>query len=166
MRYLSWLVPVAFLLVVAACTTTFNPGRCNQTSDCAAMAAYAGDICDLDPNIQGDGRCVPPCSSNTDCQGGRICSFDSQKVGRCLFPIDGGTSGTGGQGGANSTGGTGGAPGAGGSAGTGGSTDGGQDKNTCACAGKVNPVLLLLKENAAGDVEPAAFSFSTCSYPN
>jgi len=137
MRYLRWFVPAAAVLAAAACTTAFNAGRCNQTSDCAAMAAYAGDVCDLDPNIQGDGRCVPPCSSNTDCQGGRICSFDPQNVGRCLFPIDGGTGGAGGQGGSTSTGGTG-----GGAAGTGGSTDGGgPDVNTCACVGNT-PVCL------------------------
>ena len=132
MHCLRWFVLVAFVLVVPACTTKLNPGRCNQTSDCTSMAAYAGDVCDLDPNIQGDGRCVPPCNSTTDCQGGRICSFDSQGVGRCLFPIDGGMSGAGG---ATSTGGT------GGGAGAGGSTDGGQDMNTCACVGNT-PVCL------------------------
>jgi len=141
MRNLRWLVPVAVALTAAACTTTLNPGRCNQTSDCAAMAAYAGYVCDLDPNVQGDGRCVPPCSSNTDCQGGRTCSFDSQNIGRCLLPIDGGTSGAGGQGGTTGTGGSGGPGGSGGSAGAGGSTDGGQDTNTCACGGNT-PVCL------------------------
>jgi hypothetical protein len=38
-----------------ACWSTFQPGRCDQTSDCGP-----GLVCNLDPTPQGDGRCVSP----------------------------------------------------------------------------------------------------------
>jgi hypothetical protein len=133
MRYPRRVFPIVAVLAGGACSTYFNPGRCDHTSDCQSMAGYSGYVCDLDPNLQGDGRCVPPCTTNSDCTGGRVCNFDSQSVGRCLFPSDGGAAGAGGGGGSSSMGGS-----AGGSSGAGGSTstDAGQDVNPCnACAG-------------------------------
>jgi hypothetical protein len=154
MRYLRWVIPVAAVLTAAACSTYFFPGRCDKTSDCQSMAGYAGYVCDLDPDVQGDGHCVPPCNTSSDCFGGRVCNFDSQGVGRCLFPGDGGVAGAGGgQAGAGVAGGgaggsVGGGPGgmagggAGGSAGAAGSRDAGMDVNPCnACTGST-PVCL------------------------
>ena len=151
MRYLRWVVPVGAVLAAAACSTYFNPGRCDQTSDCQSMPGYSGYVCDLDHNSQGDGRCVPPCTTSSDCVGGRACNFDSQGVGRCLFAGDGGVAGasgtggsSGGAGGVSNKGGSsgGGAGGPGGAAATGGSVDGGQDVNPCnACAGNT-PICL------------------------
>src|ERR1022692_3168228 len=125
MRYLRWLVLAAVLLITAACTTPFYPGRCDHTSDCSSMSGFAGYVCDLDPNVQGNGRCVPPCNSTADCQGGRVCNFDSQGVGRCLFSTDGGVGGAGASGGASGRGG-----GAGGGAGA--HPDASPDVNPCA----------------------------------
>ena len=72
-----------------ACSEVLKAGRCNQTSDCAAMQAYgAGYVCNHDPTLQGDGRCVPRCQNSSECEGGRVCDFDGQGIGRCLFPGD------------------------------------------------------------------------------
>lgn len=78
---------VAVVVGLSACYDTLRPGRCNQTSDCAAMSGYgAGYVCNLDFNQQGDGRCVPRCQNSSECEGGRVCDVDGQGVGRCLFP--------------------------------------------------------------------------------
>jgi hypothetical protein len=141
MRCPPWIVPVGAVLAAAACSTHFNPGRCDQTSDCQSMPGYSGYVCDLDPISQGDGRCVPPCTTSSDCTGGRVCNFDSQGVGRCLLAVDGGVSGAGGSsGGAGGASGEAGGPG--GAPATGGAMDGGQDVNPCnACAGNA-PICL------------------------
>ena len=138
---------LALALDSVACSSHFNPGRCDSTSDCQAMAGYSGYVCDLDSNIQGDGRCVPPCAGSSDCQGGRICNFDTQGVGRCLFPVGGGlggSTGTGGQAGGTGSGGSvAGSGGKGGGAGAGGSTDGGgPDLNPCNACGGDTPICL------------------------
>jgi hypothetical protein len=57
MRYLRWSVLSVVALALGACTTTLNPGRCNHDSDCSS-----GQVCNLAPTIQGDGRCVSPSS--------------------------------------------------------------------------------------------------------
>ena len=56
---------VALVLVASACSTTLNPGRCNQTSDCPT-----GQVCNLAPTVQGDGRCVAPSSIDGGGTGG------------------------------------------------------------------------------------------------
>jgi hypothetical protein len=92
MKRLGSIVLLGGALVLAACSEQLRQGRCNQTSDCAAMAAYASYVCNLDPTSQGNGRCVPACQGPGDCEGGRICDVDSHGQGRCLFPTstDGG----------------------------------------------------------------------------
>lgn len=140
MRYLRWCVLSAVLAALAACTTPFYPGRCNQTSDCASMTGYAGYVCDNDPNVQGDGRCVPPCNSTTDCQGGRACNLDTQGVGRCLFPPEGGVAGVGGGGGTGGHGAAGGTGGSGAGGGGGAGVDAGPDVSTCAACGGNTPI--------------------------
>lgn len=101
MRLFRWTTLAGTLIALGACTDVLNPGRCNQTSDCVGMASYgAGYVCNLDPNPQGNGRCVLKCASTSECQGGRICDFDSHNIGRCLFPTtDGGVDADGGDGG-------------------------------------------------------------------
>jgi hypothetical protein len=56
---------IAFVLAASACSTTLNPGRCNQTPDCPT-----GQICNLAPTVQGDGRCVLPGSLDGGGTGG------------------------------------------------------------------------------------------------
>ena len=53
------------MLAASACSTTLNPGRCNRTSDCPT-----GQVCNLAPTVQGDGRCVPPSSLDGGGTGG------------------------------------------------------------------------------------------------
>jgi len=77
---------VGIALAASACKEVPRPGRCDQTSDCTSMSGYAGYVCNLDPNPQGNGRCVPSCNGTPDCQGGRVCDFDSHGIGRCLLP--------------------------------------------------------------------------------
>ncbi len=140
MRLVRWIPVFGALWMVFACTAVPRPGRCDRTSDCTMMSGYAGYVCNLDLTTQGDGRCVPGCNANADCRDGRYCDFDSQGVGRCLFPADGGMS-SGGTGGAGASGGSGG--GAGGSAGGRGAGDAGVDAPGCspACGGGT-PVCL------------------------
>ena len=85
MRF-PWTTIVGIVLAAAACSEVPRPGRCDQTSDCTSMSGYAGYVCNLDPTPQGNGRCVPGCNSTSECQGGRVCDFDSHGVGRCLSP--------------------------------------------------------------------------------
>jgi hypothetical protein len=82
-------------LAALACTEVPRAGRCDRTSDCAGMSAYANYVCNLDPTPQGNGRCVPACQTTQDCEGGRVCD-----AGRCLFPTmpDGGGDANGGGG--------------------------------------------------------------------
>ena len=91
MRLLQWMTVVG-LVALFACTEVPRSGRCDRTSDCAGMSTYAGYVCNLDPTPQGNGRCVPACQNSGECEGGRICDFDGQGGGRCLFPVtpDGG----------------------------------------------------------------------------
>lgn len=83
---IRWTTILGVALAASACSEVPRPGRCDQTSDCTSMSGYAGYICNLDPTPQGNGRCVPMCNGTPDCQGGRVCDFDSHGVGRCLFP--------------------------------------------------------------------------------
>lgn len=134
MRLLRWTTFMGPLWLVLSCTASPRPGRCDKTNDCTTMPGYAGYVCNLDLTPQGDGRCVPHCNATSDCQGGRSCDFDSQGVGRCLFPPEAGVS----------TGGMGGRGGAGGSATGGhGGADAGVDAPGCspACGGST-PVCL------------------------
>lgn len=85
MRF-PWTTIVGIVLAAAACSEVPRPGRCDQTSDCTSMSGYAGYVCNLDSTSQGNGRCVPGCDNTSECQGGRVCDFDSHGVGRCLFP--------------------------------------------------------------------------------
>ena len=91
MRLLQWMTVVG-MVALFACTEVPRPGRCDRTSDCAGMSTYARYVCNLDPTPQGNGRCVPACQNDGECEGGRICDFDGQSGGRCLFPVtpDGG----------------------------------------------------------------------------
>jgi hypothetical protein len=95
MRPYRWTVLAAALLALAACSEALKPGRCDQTSDCVSMSSYgAGYVCNLDLTPQGNGRCVPKCMTTSECTDGRVCDFDPNNVGRCLFPTtDGGVDG-------------------------------------------------------------------------
>jgi hypothetical protein len=44
---------LALAVVLGACSNALKPGRCDRDSDCAG-----GEICNLDPTPQGNGRCV------------------------------------------------------------------------------------------------------------
>jgi hypothetical protein len=57
MRHLGCSALSVVILALGACTTTLNPGRCNHDSDCSS-----GQVCNLAPTLQGDGRCVSPSS--------------------------------------------------------------------------------------------------------
>lgn len=96
MHLFRWTMLATVTIALGACSEALKPGRCDQTSDCVAMSAYgAGYVCNLDPTPQGDGQCVLKCVATTECQGGRVCDFDSHGIGRCLFPAaDGGIDGT------------------------------------------------------------------------
>lgn len=96
MRAYRWTTLAVTLLALTACTDVLKAGRCNQTSDCAGMAGFGSDyVCNLDPNPQGNGRCVLKCTATSQCVGGRLCDFDPNNVGRCLFPTtDGGVDST------------------------------------------------------------------------
>ena len=60
MGLFRWTVLGLAVAALFACTEVLKAGRCNQTSDCAAMQAYgAGYVCNNDLTLQGDGRCVP-----------------------------------------------------------------------------------------------------------
>jgi hypothetical protein len=102
MRIVRWSAAFVWVLFgLLACTNPFRPGRCNQTSDCQGMADYTHDVCNLDPTPQGNGRCVPQCTTVADCAPGKICDFDSNSVGRYLDPTasDAGGMDTAGEGG-------------------------------------------------------------------
>jgi hypothetical protein len=60
MRRVVWLG-----LFLVGCSSELRPGRCNQTSDCAA-----GLVCDLSPTPQGNGRCVENDGGQVDADGG------------------------------------------------------------------------------------------------
>lgn len=158
MQLFRWIPVLGPVWLVFSCTAVPRPGRCDRTTDCTMMSGYAGYVCNLDLTPQGDGRCVPGCHATGDCGGGRVCDFDSQGVGRCLFPPDaggvstgGGASGAGGgvagagggvagAGGGRAGGGGGGVAGAGGGR---GGADAGVDMAGCspACGGST-PVCL------------------------
>lgn len=48
-------IAVLAALLGSACTSSFLPGRCDQTTDCAP-----GLVCNVDRTLEGNGRCVAP----------------------------------------------------------------------------------------------------------
>ncbi len=132
MKAFHWVLGGVATLTVVGCSTHLNPGRCDSTSDCQSMAGYQGFVCNLDPTLQGDGRCVPSCHSSADCQGGRVCTYDGQGVGRCLLPADGAATDVAG------------APGGaiGGAGGNAGGFGGEGGTNACSTCGGSTPICL------------------------
>jgi hypothetical protein len=53
MRITGSTMVIAAIFSAVACTQSPRPGRCEKNSDC-----MGGQICDLDPTPQGNGRCV------------------------------------------------------------------------------------------------------------
>jgi hypothetical protein len=86
MRLFRWTALAVGVVALFACTEVLKSGRCNQTSDCAAMQAYgAGYVCNNDLTLQGDGRCVPRCLTSSECTGGRICDSMARALGAACF---------------------------------------------------------------------------------
>lgn len=90
MRYLRWLPLSVVLLIVVACTTPYHPGRCDTDSNCPS-----GQVCNLAPTPQGNGRCVSPGSLDGGAgeggsagaggmDGGRDSSSDANTCGGCV----------------------------------------------------------------------------------
>jgi hypothetical protein len=50
---MSRALPLWLIASLVACTSQFLPGRCDKTSDCVA-----GQTCNLDRTLEGNGRCV------------------------------------------------------------------------------------------------------------
>lgn len=74
MHLFRWFTPASVLLALASCWTSFSPGRCDHDSDCPA-----GQVCDLNPTPQGNGRCVSAPSDG----GGDGPRTDSQACSAC-----------------------------------------------------------------------------------